>query len=207
MENPKMSFRCDECETDYPTQKSLRRHTKSRRHQRNVEKSELDITQFDKLTEFKFVLKNIKGEVIGETIVDKLVYEHIIINGYSVGPGAGKYVCMCIKQKKYALHRYIYYDIYKNEQINGNVIDHINNDRLDNRIENLREVTCSQNSVNKIKKPNTTSKYYGVSRATTKGTGGSMMWQCQFRSNDFQYNFIYENELHAAHHYDLLVKQ
>lgn len=40
--------------------------------------------------------------------------------------------------------------------------DHINGDRLDNRKENLRVCTHAQNCYNKVKKPNTTSKYRGV---------------------------------------------
>lgn len=42
-------------------------------------------------------------------------------------------------------------------------IDHINGNRLDNRIENLREVTRSQNQYNKSRCRNNTSGYRGVS--------------------------------------------
>ena len=42
-------------------------------------------------------------------------------------------------------------------------IDHINGDRQDNRLENLREVTRSQNQFNKAMAQNNTSGYRGVS--------------------------------------------
>jgi hypothetical protein len=44
------------------------------------------------------------------------------------------------------------------------IIDHINSDGLDNRQENLRFVTFSENNQNRIKKENSSSKYIGVSK-------------------------------------------
>jgi hypothetical protein len=44
----------------------------------------------------------------------------------------------------------------------GEIIDHINNNRLDNRLENLRIVSPSVNSHNSLKAKNSTSKFKGV---------------------------------------------
>lgn len=47
----------------------------------------------------------------------------------------------------------------------GKIIDHINHDGLDNRRENLRVVTLSENALNRVrwrKKETATSKYFGV---------------------------------------------
>jgi len=44
-----------------------------------------------------------------------------------------------------------------------NIMDHINGDRADNRIFNLREATDAENNQNKISSRNSTSKYLGVS--------------------------------------------
>ena len=73
-------------------------------------------------------------------------------------------------------HGYAKTDVYKNgkrrtvflhQEIMGKKegfeIDHINGNRLDNRRENLRFVTRSQNNMNARKRGNTTSKYKGVS--------------------------------------------
>lgn len=44
----------------------------------------------------------------------------------------------------------------------GLVVDHINGDKLDNRLQNLRFVTIKENTYNRKKKRNCTSKYKGV---------------------------------------------
>jgi hypothetical protein len=62
-----------------------------------------------------------------------------------------------IKNKKYGLmHRYVM------NAKEGEIIDHINNIIDDNRISNLRIASSGQNAHNRIKKKNTSSKYFGV---------------------------------------------
>ena len=77
------------------------------------------------------------------------------------------YIRIDIKKKQYLLHRIIFK--YHNDDFDiadiprNNPIDHKNINKLDNRIENLRAVSNSQNNRNKNKKPNCSSKYKGVS--------------------------------------------
>lgn len=47
-------------------------------------------------------------------------------------------------------------------------IDHINGDKMDNRIQNLREVTHSQNKANAVRQANNTSGVKGVYRKRNK---------------------------------------
>ena len=78
----------------------------------------------------------------------------------------GKYIQIGINKKFYLLHRIIYK--YHNEDFdltdssNNNQIDHININPSDNRIENLRVATHSQNNRNRNKFKNCSSKYKGV---------------------------------------------
>ena len=51
-----------------------------------------------------------------------------------------------LNNKLYLSHRLIFKLIHRKEP--GPYIDHINQDKLDNRIENLREVTCAENAAN-----------------------------------------------------------
>lgn len=86
-------------------------------------------------------LRNIKKKIIAKTILNKEDYEkikhikfHLNENGYAIGKCNGK-------NKR--LHR-----IIMGEKL-GFDIDHINRNRLDNRKENLRFVTRSQNNFNR----------------------------------------------------------
>lgn len=60
------------------------------------------------------------------------------------------------------------------------VIDHINRDILDNRAENLRWVTQSQNQLNRIKKPSTSSRFKGVNKVEQ---GGYIRWRSRITVN------------------------
>jgi hypothetical protein len=64
--------------------------------------------------------------------------------------------------KMFKIHRLV--GIYFIENINNyETIDHINLNKLDNRVENLRWATRSQNQANRGKRQNTTSQFIGVS--------------------------------------------
>ena len=75
------------------------------------------------------------------------------------------YIQIGINNKNYLLHRLIYK--YFNEDFDltyshNNQIDHIDINKSNNKIENLRIVTNSQNMRNKNKIPNCSSIYKGV---------------------------------------------
>ena len=70
------------------------------------------------------------------------------------------YVRVGINGKKYYAHRIVF--LYHKGYL-PKTIDHINGDKVDNRIENLRAVTASQNQHNRKINSNSTSGYKGVS--------------------------------------------
>lgn len=82
-------------------------------------------------------------------------------DGYVIG----KFYCNDLrKEVTFRVHRWIY------GEPKGFLIDHKNGDILDNRIQNLRKATRSENSRNKKKHINgTTSVYKGVYRVKYKG--------------------------------------
>lgn len=60
---------------------------------------------------------------------------------------AGSYLAFKLKHKRYIVHHAVWY-LHGNTIPEGYMLDHINRDMLDNRIENLRLATPSQNSAN-----------------------------------------------------------
>lgn len=98
------------------------------------------------------------------------------------------------KKGKQLLHRLIL------NAKKGEICDHINGDGLDNRKNNLRIVTNSQNLMNS-RKPiikNTTSQYKGVYWSVHH-----KKWVSRVRLNyKYQNLGFYNNELDAAHAYD-----
>lgn len=70
------------------------------------------------------------------------------------------------KSTKISAHRLLWYKVHKTLPL---YIDHINYDRDDNRIENIREVTSSQNNRHKRKLKSCSSDYTGVTWAKNVG--------------------------------------
>lgn len=77
-------------------------------------------------------------------------------------------------------------------------LDHINRDRLDNRMSNLRPATKSQNQANKNGKPGTSSQYKGVYWIKrNKKWAVSIKWE-----GKRYYLGLFTNEKEAAEAYD-----
>lgn len=116
------------------------------------------------------------------------------VAGYKKQTG---HISIGINRRQYQAHRIIYlmhHDYLPPE------IDHINRKSGDNRIENLREATRSQNRRNSEYSTGK-SKYKGVHHA-----GTSNKWVCQIVVDSKKVNVgQYDTELEAAHAYNLAV--
>lgn len=73
----------------------------------------------------------------------------------------GGYLRAMIRGKKYQVHHLVW--LYFTGRFPKDQIDHINGIRSDNRIENLRECSCSENHQNRVSKAGSKSQYLGVS--------------------------------------------
>ena len=97
--------------------------------------------------------------------------------GRTAGSISGKgYINIKFKQKTYQAHRliYLYHYGYLPE-----VLDHINGVKTDNRIENLRKATASQNQHNRVLNANNTSGYKGVTFNKLRNK-----WQAKVKTNN-----------------------
>jgi hypothetical protein len=105
---------------------------------------------------FRIPLRNKNKVIVEYALVDEDDFEKVnkyrwrLVNGYAQG---------IVKGKDIRLHHFV---LKKPE--NGNVIDHSNQDRLNEQKQNLKEVSRSENSHNQQKNTNieSTSKFKGV---------------------------------------------
>jgi hypothetical protein len=106
------------------------------------------------------------------------------------------YVEIRYNHTTYRAHRVAWYLHYKEDAAKSG-IDHINGERSDNRIENLRLATPGENAKNMRKREGTTSKYKGAS--WHKATG---KWQAQIKvdgSNIYLGYFDNDWDAHLAY--------
>lgn len=100
----------------------------------------------------------------------KLFYknsEGCMKKGTEVGTiGKGGYLKTLIKRKPYRLHRIIF---MMHHGYLPKYLDHIDGDPANNRIENLRPATSSQNNLNRGKHKRNTSGFKGVTWVATQG--------------------------------------
>lgn len=117
-------------------------------------------------------------------------YGSLSVHGYIEGQ---------LLKSRYQEHRLVWLYHYGNFPIK---IDHINRDKCDNRIENLRECTAQTNSFNRESVKNSSSKYKGVSwcKQTKK-------WRAATRiSGKVKHIGRFKTEIEAAKAYDSFVE-
>jgi hypothetical protein len=148
--------------------------------------------------EYKIPLRNKDKKIIDYCLVSQEDFEHL--NQFKWNKKYDGYVTGYI-HKFWRIHRYIMIEILKNNITSKVKIDHINNNPLDNRRENLRIITNSGNNRNKVK-ISTGSKYYGVTWNKL-----NKKWCCQISVEQKNLWAFYINEEDAAWHYNLWIEE
>jgi hypothetical protein len=135
---------------------------------RNEIVSKIDSMKVKELYDLE-IERNNKGQAILSVFNDNHKYEVIIDDKfwYELKPInrciiRGRYLRLTINNKKITLHKYLMlkYGGYTEDDLKNKVIDHINRNSLDNRFENLRVLTYSDN--NKNRDTNSKTGYRGI---------------------------------------------
>ena len=100
------------------------------------------------------------------------------------------YIQGWFKNKLYYLHHLIW--IYHYGKLPEGIIDHINRDKTDNRIENLREASKQQNTWNRSGDRGAVSQFKGVSRKRDK-------WRARIVIDGIEHSLgVFETEIAAG---------
>jgi hypothetical protein len=155
----------------------------------------------------KEITYNTKGEAVIfikhknnllECIVDEDKWNDL--NNYIWTVNSNKYAQSSTNGLKQKMHRYLY-NKYVKKITSKEIIDHINNNRLDNRISNLRIATHSENLYNR--KIKNTSGYRGVNYDKR-----IKKYRCSLSKNLITYRSGYFNSAEeAAIAYDILAEK
>src|SRR4029077_1326744 len=118
-------FKCDVCDISL-TRYCVNSHLKSECHLNNLKRQDENDKTYGFVENGKHWLniRNIKGDVIAKTHVDKDFYEFYRKNKFTLSLNPGGDVIINVDNKSFFLHRYIYYHFAKNPEKVGKKIDH-----------------------------------------------------------------------------------
>tara|TARA_R110000803_G_scaffold5558_1_gene18298 strand:+ start:39 stop:524 length:486 start_codon:yes stop_codon:yes gene_type:complete len=106
-----------------------------------------------------------------------------------------------LNNKTYCIHKLVYQIYNPNEDLEGYDIDHIDRDKLNNKIENLRKATRSDNNSNKIAQKNNTTGYKYISK--TKWN----TYRFDLTKNGIRYTKTFKSLAESIEYRDIKVKE
>lgn len=114
----------------------------------------------------------------------------------------GAHYLMTISGVSYALGRIAFKLAYGRDPAPGCLVDHVNGSPIDNRKDNLREVTPKQNAWNSVSKNSATGGLKGVCTEVRNPRTGNVKYRARIRvgaTNVSLGTFATEKEAHAAY--------
>lgn len=123
------------------------------------------------------------------TIINRIDRGNVKAGNQSGGLDSHGYLRLGLNRKEHSIHRIAFLMYYG---YLPKMIDHINGDKLDNRIDNLRGCTCSQN--NRNKKATGKSIYVGVGWSKV-----SNMWRSRITVNGIRLHLGLFDDEYIAH--------
>jgi hypothetical protein len=166
---------------------------------------DMDDEEFDKWLDEFFEEKNKEQwKQINDTddyyVSNKGRVKRILENGNErelKGWDNGEYMSIKINGQRFSIHRIVANAFLPNPD-NLPVVDHKNHDGYNNKVENLRWATVSQNNQNRRKSKNL---YLGISKKYDK-------WQASIRKDGKKYYLgIFDSEIEASKAYDRKAKE
>lgn len=155
------------------------------------------VRSLDRVVKGKIGYKNIKGSVIEPHIIKRLGYgRHITEKVYlRIRLSRNK------NRKSYALHRLLYETFIGDIQTDY-IVDHIDNNSLNNNLDNLQVITLRENTAKEVKKTEKTSNYTGVHFRKERNKWVSRPW-----INGVQVTVYYgDSEIEAREAYEKAIK-
>ena len=142
-----------------------------------------------------------KGKKIGVTIVDAKYYDELMKYKWCLFRGYALCTTHTIEHRY--MHRFI---MHLEGKLSAKLeVDHINREKLDNRVSNLRMVTSGNNKRNrgKLTRPDVSSNYIGVSYNKTAKRYGAKL----HHNYEIIYDRYFKDEIKAAEAYDEALRQ
>jgi hypothetical protein len=111
---------------------------------------------------YRIPLHNAQKEIVEWALCDANLYHQLNQIKWHLGHGGYAHGFSPLCKRTMSMHHRVWQLLGNDAITHGFVIDHVNNNRIDNRRSNLRIVSYAQNAQNRLKKPGAVSRFMGV---------------------------------------------